>query len=652
MMNITFPDGAVRQYEQGVSALEIAKSISEGLARKILAAEVNNEVWDLSRPINDDASINFLTWDDEKAKSTFWHSSAHLMAEAVEDTFPGVKFWVGPPIEKGFYYDIDLGENVITETDLEKLEKKMAELSKQNNSFLRKEISKADAIKYFEEKGDEYKLDLLTGLKDGNITFYTQGAFTDLCRGPHIPSTGLIKGIKLTGIAGAYWKGDEKNKMLTRIYGITFPNQKELQEYLIFLEEAKKRDHRKLGKELELFTFSEKVGAGLPLWLPKGAMLRQRLQDFMQKAQLESGYLPVITPHIGSKSLYVTSGHYEKYGADSFQPIKTPVEGEEFLLKPMNCPHHCEIYKSSPRSYKDLPLRLAEFGTVYRYEQSGELHGLTRVRGFTQDDAHLFCMPEQVKEEFIKVIDLVLYTFSSLGFSDYTAQISLRDQNDHSKYIGSDENWERAEKDIIEAVEEKGLKNVIIEYGEAAFYGPKLDFMVRDAIGRKWQLGTIQVDYNLPERFDLTYIGEDNAKHRPVMIHRAPFGSLERFVAVLTEHCAGKFPMWLVPVQVKILPISDKFISYAENVLHELKNNDIRAEIDDRSEKIGKKIRDTELAKVPIMLIIGEKEVNEAMVSVRRQGKGDEGTQSLSEVITNIKEEVNNKIAFNLEIVS
>jgi len=642
-MNITFPDGAVRQYEQGSSAMEIAKSISEGLARKILSAEINGEIWDLSRPINNDASIKFLTWEDEKAKSTFWHSSAHLMAEAVEDIFPGVKFWVGPPIEKGFYYDMDLGENVITETDLGKLEKKMAELSKQNNPFIRKEITKADAIKYFQEKGDEYKLDLLSNLEDGKITFYTQGKFTDLCRGPHIPSTGFIKGIKLTSIAGAYWKGDEKNKMLTRIYGVTFPNQKELDEYLVFLEEAKKRDHRKIGKELELFTFSEKVGQGLPMWLPKGAMLRGRLQDFMQKAQLESGYLPVITPHIGSKNLYVTSGHYEKYGADSFQPIKTPVEGEEFFLKPMNCPHHCEIYKSMPRSYKDLPLRLAEFGTVYRYEQSGELHGLTRVRGFTQDDAHLFCMPNQVKEEFKKVIDLVLYVFSSLGFKNYTAQISLRDQEDRTKYIGSDENWELSEKAIIEAVNEKGLENVVIEYGEAAFYGPKLDFMVRDAIGRKWQLGTIQVDYNLPERFDLTYIGEDNAKHRPVMIHRAPFGSLERFVAVLIEHCAGKFPMWLVPVQVKILPISDKFLSYAENILSQLKNNDIRAEIDDRSEKIGKKIRDTELAKIPIMLIIGEKEVNEEKVSVRRQGKGDEGTKTLSEVIENIIEEVKNK---------
>ena len=644
MINITFPDGAVRQYEQGVSSMDIAKSISEGLARKILAAEVNGEVWDLSRPIKENASVKFLTWEDEKGKSTFWHSSAHLMAEAVEDAFPGVKFWVGPPVEKGFYYDIDLGDNVITETDLEKLEKKMNELSKQNNPYVRKGISKKDAIEYFEEKGDEYKLDLLSNLEDGSITFYTQGKFTDLCRGPHIPSTGFIKGIKLTGIAGAYWKGDEKNKMLTRIYGVTFPNQKELDQYILFMEEAKKRDHRKLGKELELFTFSEKVGAGLPLWLPKGAMLRERLQQFLQKAQIEAGYLPVITPHIGSKSLYVTSGHYEKYGADSFQPIKTPVEGEEFFLKPMNCPHHCEIYKALPRSYKDLPLRLAEFGTVYRYEQSGELHGLTRVRGFTQDDAHLFCMPSQVKDEFKKVIDLVLYVFNSLGFTDYTAQISLRDQNDRSKYIGSEENWEISERSIIEAVEEKGLPNVVIEYGEAAFYGPKLDFMVRDAIGRKWQLGTIQVDYNLPERFDLTYIGEDNAKHRPVMIHRAPFGSLERFVAVLIEHCAGKFPMWLVPVQVKILPISDKFITYAQNVLNQLKNNDIRAEIDDRSEKIGKKIRDTELAKIPIMLIIGEKEVNEQRVSVRRQGKGDEGTKTLDEVIENIKEEVENKI--------
>ncbi len=642
-VNITFPDGAVRQYDKGSTAIDIAKKISEGLARKVLAAEVNEEVWDVSRPINKDASIKFLTWEDEKAKSVFWHSSAHLMAEAVEDTFPGVKFWVGPPIEKGFYYDMDLGDQQIAEADLEKLEKKMQQLAKQNNLFVRKEISKADAVKYFEEKGDEYKLDLLNGLEDGNITFYTQGNFTDLCRGPHIPSTGAIKAIKLNSIAGAYYKGDEKNKMLTRIYGVSFPNQKELDEYLVFLEEAKKRDHRKLGKELELFTFSEKVGAGLPLWLPKGAMLRERLQRFLQEAQIESGYLPVVTPHIGSKNLFVTSGHYEKYGEDSFQPIHTPVEGEEFFLKPMNCPFHCEIYKSAPRSYKDLPLRFAEFGTVYRYEQSGELHGLTRVRGFTQDDAHLFCMPGQVKDEFKKVIDLVLYVFKSLGFTEYTAQISLRDKEDRSKYIGSDENWEKAEKAIVEAVEEKELKNVVIEYGEAAFYGPKLDFMVRDAIGRKWQLGTNQLDYNLPERFDLTYIGEDNAKHRPVMIHRAPFGSLERFIAVLTEHCAGKFPMWLTPVQVKILPISDKFIPYAENVLSELKNNDIRAELDDRGEKIGKKIRDAELAKIPLMLIIGEKEVNENKVSVRRQGKGDEGVKTISKFIELVKEEVKNK---------
>lgn len=645
MINITFPDGAVRQYEQGSSALDIARQISEGLARKVLAADVNNEVWDATRPINNDAKIKFLMWDDDNAKSTFWHSSAHLMAEAVEGMFPGVKFWVGPPLEKGFYYDIDLGDNVIAEDDLKKLEVKMAELAKQNNVFVRKEISKPDAIKYFEEKGDEYKLDLLSGLNDGEITFYTQGNFTDLCRGPHIPGTGFIKGIKLTAIAGAYWKGDEKNKMLTRIYGVTFPNQKELDEYLVLLEEAKKRDHRKIGKELELFTFSEKVGMGLPLWLPKGAMLRERLQSFLQKAQIETGYLPVITPHIGRKELYITSGHYEKYGKDSFQSIKTPQEGEEFFLKPMNCPHHCEIYKAAPRSYKDLPLRLAEFGTVYRYEQHGELHGLTRVRGFTQDDAHLFCMPSQVKDEFKKVIDLVLYVFESLSFTDYTAQVSLRDKVDRSQYIGTDENWEIAEQSIIEVAEEKDLKTVI-EYGEAAFYGPKLDFMVKDAIGRKWQLGTIQVDYNLPERFDLTYIGEDNAKHRPVMIHRAPFGSMERFIALLIEHCAGKFPLWLAPVQVKILPISDKFMEYAENVLNKLKNADIRAEIDDRSEKIGKKIRDAELAKIPFMLVIGEREMNEEKISVRRQGKGDLGSKNLEEFVEMVNEEVESKRAF------
>ncbi|CAN5138576.1 threonine--tRNA ligase [soil metagenome] len=642
MINITFPDGAVRKYQEGTTAMDIAKQISEGLARKVLAAKVNDEIWDATRPLNKDASINFLKWEDDSGKSTFWHSSAHLMAEAIESLYPGVKFWVGPPLEKGFYYDVDLGDHQIGEEDLKKIEIKMTELAKQNNYFIRKEITKPDATKYFEEKGDEYKLDLLSGLQDGSISFYTQGNFTDLCRGPHIPSTGIIKGIKLTAIAGAYWKGDEKNKMLTRIYGVTFPSQKELEEYLILLEEAKKRDHRKLGKELELFAFSEKVGMGLPLWLPKGAMLRERLQNFLQKAQLETGYLPVITPHIGHKNLYVTSGHYEKYGKDSFQPIKTPQDGEEFFLKPMNCPHHCEIYKTSPRSYKDLPLRLAEFGTVYRYEQHGELHGLTRVRGFTQDDAHLFCMPSQVKDEFKKVIDLVMYVFKSLNFTDFTAQISLRDKDDRSKYIGSDENWAIAEQSIIEAAAEKGLKTVI-EYGEAAFYGPKLDFMLRDAIGRKWQLGTIQVDYNLPERFDLTYIGEDNGKHRPVMIHRAPFGSMERFIALLIEHCAGKFPLWLAPVQVKILCISDKFIPYAENVLIQLKNADIRAEIDDRNEKIGKKIRDTELAKVPYMIVLGEKEVNEEKVSVRKQGKGDLGAQTIPEFISFINEEVLSK---------
>ncbi|MDO6432687.1 threonine--tRNA ligase [Flavitalea sp. BT771] len=641
-INITFPDGNVRQYEAGVTGLEVAKSISEGLARHVLAAKVNGVVKDLSAAITEDATIHFLKWDDAEGKNTFWHSSAHLMAEAVESLFPGVKFWVGPALEKGFYYDIDLGDNKLSEEDLAKLEKKMSELAKKNEVFVRKAMPKDEAIAYFTEKGDEYKLDLLQNLEDGTISFYTQGDFTDLCRGPHIPHTGFIKAIKLTNIAGAYWKGDEKNKQLTRIYGVTFPNQKELDEYLILLEEAKKRDHRKLGKELELFAFSEKVGLGLPLWLPKGAMLRERLQQFLQKAQIESGYLPVITPHIGHKNLYVTSGHFEKYGKDSFQPIKTPQEGEEFLLKPMNCPHHCEIYKTSPRSYKDLPLRLAEFGTVYRYEQHGELHGLTRVRGFTQDDAHLFCMPSQVKEEFKTVIDLVLYVFKSLGFTDYTAQISLRDKEDRTKYIGSDENWEKAEQAIIEAAAEKGLTTVT-EYGEAAFYGPKLDFMVKDAIGRNWQLGTIQVDYNLPERFELTYIGEDNAKHRPVMIHRAPFGSMERFIAVLTEHCAGKFPLWLTPTQVKLLPISDKFLPYAESVLKQLKTADIRAEIDDRNEKIGKKIRDTELAKIPYMLVIGEKEVAEGKAAVRRQGKGDIGTQSIEEIIADLKREIEEK---------
>lgn len=644
MISITFPDGAVRQYEEGVSALDIAKSISEGLARKVLAAKINGEVWDATRPIKTDATLQLLTWDDLEGKSTFWHSSAHLLAEALEAVFPGTKFGIGPAIEKGFYYDIDLGDRQITEEDLRKVEVKMAELAKNNSVYQRKDVAKADAIAYFTEKNDPYKIDLLQNLQDGSITFYTQGNFTDLCRGPHIPNTGFIKAIKLTSIAGAYWRGDEKNKMLTRIYGVTFPNNKELEEHLFLLEEAKKRDHRKLGKELELFTFSEKVGLGLPLWLPKGAMLRERLQSFLQKAQIESGYLPVVTPHIGSKQLYVTSGHYEKYGKDSFQPIHTPEEGEEFLLKPMNCPHHCEIYKASPKSYKDLPVRFAEFGTVYRYEQHGELHGLTRVRGFTQDDAHLFCRPDQVKEEFMKVIDLVLYVFKSLNFTDYTAQISLRHQTDRSKYIGTDENWNLAEQAIIESAAEKGLKTVV-EYDEAAFYGPKLDFMVKDALGRKWQLGTIQVDYNLPERFELEYIGADNLRHRPVMLHRAPFGSLERFIAVLIEHVGGKFPLWLAPTQVKILPISDKSQAYAEKVADLLKKSEIRAEIDDRNEKIGKKIRDTELAKVPYMLVLGEKEAAENVVAVRRQSKGDIGTMPLEQFISLIQDEVNSRIA-------
>lgn len=639
MINITLPDGAVRQYEAGVTAMDVAKSISEGLARKVLAAKFNGQVTDASRPITTDGTLQLLTWTDTDGKATMWHSSAHLMAEALEALYPGVKFGIGPAIENGFYYDIDLGGRSISDEDLQKISDKMAELAKQNSSYERREVSKAEAEKYFTEKNDEYKLELIRDLQDGTISFYTQGNFTDLCRGPHIPSTGFIKAIKLTNIAGAYWRGNEKNKMLTRIYGITFPTQKELDEYLHLLEEAKKRDHRKLGKELELFTFSEKVGLGLPLWLPKGAMLRERLQSFLQKAQIESGYLPVVTPHIGNKNLYVTSGHYEKYGKDSFQAIHTPEEGEEFLLKPMNCPHHCEIYKASPKSYKDLPVRFAEFGTVYRYEQHGELHGLTRVRGFTQDDAHLFCRPDQVKDEFIKVIDLVLYVFSSLNFTDYTAQISLRDQEDRSKYIGSDENWNLAEQAIIESAAEKGLKTVV-EYGEAAFYGPKLDFMVKDALGRKWQLGTIQVDYNLPERFELEYVGADNQKHRPVMIHRAPFGSLERFIAVLIEHCAGKFPLWLTPIQVKILPISDKNQAYAEKVAELLKNAEIRAEIDDRNEKIGKKIRETELAKIPYMLVLGEKETAEGKVAVRRQAKGDLGAMDLEQFMALVKEEV------------
>ena len=648
MINITLPDGAVREYENGTTALEVALSISEGLARNVLGAKINGELWDATRPINADSNLQLLTWNDLQGKETMWHSSAHLMAEALEFLYPGVKFGIGPPIETGFYYDIDLGEKTLSSDDFAKIEKKIIELAQKKNVFLRKEVSKSDAISYFKEKGDEYKLDLLEGLEDGKITFYTQGQFTDLCRGPHIPNTGFIKAVKLLSLAGAYWRGDETKKQLTRIYGVTFPKQKELDEYLVMLEEAKKRDHRKLGRELELFAFSEKVGMGLPLWLPNGTALRERLQNFLQKAQIKAGYLPVITPHIGHKQLYVTSGHYEKYGKDSFQPIKTPHEGEEFFLKPMNCPHHCEIYKTKPRSYKDLPVRYAEFGTVYRYEQHGELHGLTRVRGFTQDDAHLFCRPDQVKEEFCKVIDLVLYVFNALGFKDYTAQISLRDKVDRSKYIGSNENWEKAENSIIEAAAEKGLKT-IIEYGEAAFYGPKLDFMVRDAIGRKWQLGTIQVDYNLPERFELEYTGADNQKHRPVMIHRAPFGSMERFVAVLIEHCAGKFPLWLTPEQVGILPISDKYIDYALKVQEMLKISDIRAYVDSRSEKIGKKIRDTEIKKVPYMLILGEKE--DGTVYVRKQGDsehGDKGTMIVSSFADLINLEVKERLeSFN-----
>ena len=639
MINIVFPDGAVRKYPKGVTALEVALSISEGLARNVLAAKVDTEIWDATRPINKDVKLKLLTWNDDEGKSAMWHSSAHLMAEALEVLYPGIKFGIGPPIENGYYYDVDLGGKSISSDDFKKIEDKMLELAREKNKYVRKEISKNDAIAYFKKKDDEYKLDLLKDLEDGTITFYEQGKFTDLCRGPHIPDTGFIKAVKLLNIAGAYWKGDEKNKQLTRIYGITFPKQKDLADYLILLEEAKKRDHRKLGKELELFTFSEKVGMGLPLWLPKGAMLRERLENFMRRAQVKAGYQPVITPHIANKELYITSGHYEKYGADSFQPIKTPQEGEEFFLKPMNCPHHCEIYKSKPRSYKELPIRYAEFGTVYRYEQSGELHGLTRVRGFTQDDAHLFCRPDQVKEEFCKVIDLVLYVFKTLNFTEYTAQISLRDKENRTKYIGSDENWNKAEQAIIEAAQEKGLKTVV-EYGEAAFYGPKLDFMVKDAIGRKWQLGTIQVDYNLPERFELEYTGSDNQKHRPVMIHRAPFGSMERFVAVLIEHCAGNFPLWLSSEQVSILPISDKYNNYAQNILNLLNNYDIRALVDERNEKISRKIRDAEIAKIPFMLIVGEKEESEKTVSARKHGSGDIGSFKIEDFAAYLNKEI------------
>ena len=639
MIKITLPDGTVKEYPKGTTSMQVAEGISSGLARNVLAAEIDGEVWDATRAIKTDSSLKLLTWNDDNGKMAMWHSSAHLMAEAIEALYPGVKLAIGPPIENGFYYDIDFGNHNFSSDHFPKVEKKMTELARQKNIFERIEISKAEAISYFQEKEDEYKLELLEGLTDGEITFYKQGEFTDLCRGPHIPNTGCIKAIKLLTTAGAYWRGDEKNKQLTRIYGITFPKNKELTAYLEMLEEAKKRDHRKLGKEMELFTFSQKVGQGLPLWLPKGAALRERLEGFLKKAQIISGYEPVITPHIANKELYVCSGHYDKYGEDSFQPIKTPNEGEEFFLKPMNCPHHCEIYKSKPRSYKDLPVRYAEFGTVYRYEQSGELHGLTRVRGFTQDDAHLFVRPDQVQEEFEKVIDLVLYVFKALGFEEFTAQVSLRDKENKEKYIGTNANWELAEKAIIDSSANKGL-STIVEYGEAAFYGPKLDFMVKDALGRTWQLGTIQVDYNLPERFELEYTGSDNKKHRPVMIHRAPFGSLERFVAVLLEHCGGNFPLWLTPDQVCILPISDKYMDYSKEVLNSLKISDIRAEIDERGEKTGRKIRDAEVRKIPFMLIVGEREAAEGKVSVRRHGGEDLGSMSLEDFKTLTHKEI------------
>ena len=636
MIKITLPDGSIREYPKGTTGYEIAASISEGLARNVLAVKVNKEVWDLNRPIEQDAPVQLLTWNDAEGKATYWHSSAHLMAEALEALYPGVKFGIGPAIENGFYYDIDLGGKQLSQDDFGAIENKMLELARNKSEYVRRPVPKVEAVDYFTQKGDQYKLDLLEGLEDGSITFYSQGNFVDLCRGPHIPNTSFIKAAKLMNVAGAYWRGDEKREQLTRVYAITFPKQKELTEYLERLEEAKRRDHRKLGKELELFAFSEKVGMGLPLWLPKGTMLRERLENFMRRAQTRAGYQQVVTPHIASKELYVTSGHYEKYGADSFQPIRTPNEGEEFFLKPMNCPHHCEIYKTKPRSYRDLPLRLAEFGTVYRYEQSGELHGLTRVRGFTQDDAHIFCRPDQVKEEFTKVIDLVLYVFKALGFEDYTAQISLRDQVNRAKYIGSDEAWEKAETAIIEAAQEKGLPTVT-EYGEAAFYGPKLDFMVKDALGRKWQLGTIQVDYNLPERFQLEYTAPDNTKQRPVMLHRAPFGSLERFVAVLIEHCAGNFPIWLSPEQFAILPISEKYQDYAQQVYQRLLDEDIRGYIDNRDEKIGRKIRDAEVQKVPYMIIVGEKEQENNEISVRKHGEGDQGSVSVDDYIRNFK---------------
>jgi threonyl-tRNA synthetase len=643
MVKIEFPDGAIKEYNEGITGLEIAESISPRLASEVLAIGVNGEIRDLMRPVNEDAEIRLYKWEDEEGKRTFWHSSSHLMAEALEATFPGVKFGIGPSIENGFYYDVDLGEHVITEADLKKIEDKMLEFAREKQQYVRRDVSKPEARKTYTEKGDEYKIELIDDLQDGTITFYTNGNFTDLCRGPHLPSTEPIKAIKLTAIAGAYWRGNEKNKMLTRIYGITFPKKKLLDEYLAMLEEAKKRDHRKIGRELELFAFSQKVGQGLPLWLPKGAALRERLEVFLRNLQKKGGYLQVITPHIGQKELYVTSGHYAKYGADSFQPIKTPQEGEEFLLKPMNCPHHCEIYRTKPHSYKDLPVRLAEFGSVYRYEQSGELHGLTRVRGFTQDDAHIFCRPDQLKEEFCKVIDIVLYIFKILKFEDYIAQVSLRDPGNVEKYIGSDENWEKAESAIIEAAGEKGLKTVVVK-GEAAFYGPKLDFMVKDAIGRKWQLGTIQVDYNLPERFDLEYVGADDRRHRPVMIHRAPFGSMERFVAVLIEHTGGKFPLWLIPEQAVVLPVSGKYNEHAHRLAQLLEEKDVRCTVDSRNETIGKRIRENELKRIPYLLIVGEKEEQNGTVAVRRQGEGDKGVFTVNEFVEFIKNEVKEEL--------
>ncbi len=644
MIKITFPDSKIREYEKGVTGYQIAKSLSNSLAKEILSITVNKELWDISRPIVEDASIRLHKWNDNEGKHAFWHSSAHLMAEALQIMYPGVKFGIGPAIENGFYYDVDLGNKVLTDKDLPKIEAKMKELVRQKNNYVREEVTKKKALEFFATKDETYKVELISELEDGTISFYKQGEFTDLCRGPHLANTAPIKSIKLLSIAGAYWRGDEKRKQLTRIYGISFPKQKFLEEHLVMLEEAKKRDHRKIGKELELFAFSQRVGQGLPLWLPKGAMLRERLENFLKKVQKAHGYEPVISPHIGQKELYVTSGHYAKYGHDSFQPINTPVENEEFLLKPMNCPHHCEIYKTKPRSYKDLPVRFAEFGTVYRYEQSGELHGLTRVRGFTQDDAHIFCRPDQLKEEFKKVIDIVLYIFKTLDFKDFITQISLRDASNSEKYIGSDENWEKAENAILEAAKEKELE-YIIEKGEAAFYGPKLDFMVRDAIGRKWQLGTIQVDYNLPERFELEYVGSDDLRHRPVMIHRAPFGSMERFVAVLIEHTAGKFPLWLTPEQIAILPISEKYNDYAKKVLSLLNNYDIRGVVDERNEKIGRKIRDNELKRIPYMLIVGEQESVTGSVSVRRQGEGDKGSMSIEGFAQLLNEAVKKELA-------